>query len=116
MMMHTSQTVQSSSVRILLSLAAMHLFDVWTADVKQAYLQAALPLSRELLIKNAPREFELNPSECFQLLKPLCGLCESGDLWKKTLLDHHVYDLSMKSLGSDQSPYFSLKFYIISSL
>ena len=43
MMVHTSQTVKPSSVRILPSLAAIYRFDVWTANATQAYLQAALP-------------------------------------------------------------------------
>ena len=116
MMVPTSQNVQTSSVRIVLSLAAMHRFDVWTADVTQAYLQAALTPGREVFITNAPKKFELNPSECLQLLKKLYGLCELGDLWHKTLHDHHVNDLSMNLLDSDKSLYFSLKGDMLSGL
>ncbi len=40
MIAHSTQTIQASSTRLLLSLAATLGFDVWTADVTQAYLQS----------------------------------------------------------------------------
>jgi len=38
-------------------------------------------------------------------LLPLYGLRESGDLWHKTLDDHHKNELKMKSLRSDSALY-----------
>ena len=50
-------------------------------------------------------EFELYPSQCLKLLKPLYGLCESGDLWHETLARYHREDLVMPSLRSDPALY-----------
>ena len=98
MMVHLSQTLQPSSIRLLLGLAALHGFDVWTSDVRQAYIQSAEPLMRDIFIRNPVPEFALDPHQCLQLLKPLYGLCESGDLWHKALDDHHRKDLKMRPL------------------
>jgi len=105
LMVHTTQTLQPSSVRLLLALAAIHGFKVWTSDVRQAYLQSSHTLSREVFIRNPVAEFELNPEQCLQLLKPLYGLCESGDLWHKTLDDHHRRVLKMSPMRSDPALY-----------
>ena len=108
-MVHTSQTLQPSSVRLLLALAELHGFSTWTSDVTQAYLQSAVPLMRDVFIKDPVPEFELNPNQSLQLLRPLYGLCESGDLWFKTLDDHHKNDLEMKPMRSDPAFYMSMK-------
>ena len=42
-------------------------------------------------------------------MKPLYGLCESGDLWHRTLDKHHREDLGMKPLRSDPAFYFLVK-------
>lgn len=109
LMVHTTQTLQPSSIRLLLTTAAMFNFDIWTSDVKQAYLQAAEPLSREVYIKRAVPEFELSPHECLQLLRPLYGLCESGDLWFETLTNHHRDKLGMASARSDAALFSKMK-------
>ena len=116
MMVHSSTTMQPSSVRLLLALARIFGFDVWTSDVTQAYLQSILPLSREIFIKNAAPEFELDPDQCLQLLKPLYGLCESGDLWHATMDEHHRKDLGMTPLRSDPALYCLLTDHILTGL
>ena len=50
---------------------------------------------RDIFIRDPIPEFELDPSQCLQLLKPLYGLCESGDLWHRTLDEHHKRILGM---------------------
>lgn len=43
---HQSQNIQPSTIRLVLTLAAFHLFDLWTAEVCQAYLQSEKPMER----------------------------------------------------------------------
>eukprot|EP00737_Agarophyton_chilense_P000247 gb/GEZJ01000282.1/.p1 GENE.gb/GEZJ01000282.1/~~gb/GEZJ01000282.1/.p1 ORF type:complete len:768 (+),score=79.54 gb/GEZJ01000282.1/:1785-4088(+) len=105
LMVHSSSTLQPQSVRLLLALAAIHGFNVWTPDIRQAYLQSAEPLVRQIFIKDTVPEFELNPGQCLQLLKPLYGLCESGDLWYKTMDDHHRKELGMQRFRFDPALY-----------
>ena len=105
MMVHTASTLQPQSIRLLLALAVMHSFDIWTYDVHQAYLQSAEPLSRDIFITKTVPEFELDPSQCLKLLKPLYGRCESGDMWHSTLDKHHIDDLGMQTLRSDPALY-----------
>ena len=95
-MVHFTSTLQPQSIRLLLALAAVFEFDIWTSGVRQAYLQSAEPLDRDIFIRSPVQEFELNPSQYLKLLKPLSSLCESGDLWHETLAKHHREDLGMK--------------------
>eukprot|EP00171_Calliarthron_tuberculosum_P023469 IDg23469t1 len=105
LMVHNAVTLQPQSIRLLLTLAALHEFDVWTSDVTQAYLQSAIPLQRDVFIARPPPEFELDPSQCLKLMKPLYGLCDSGDLWHRTIDEHHRHDLGMTPLRSDPALY-----------
>ena len=94
-MVHGARTVQASSVRLLVALATTLNFDIWSTDVKLTYLQSSKSLERRVFIHNPAPEFELDPHECFELLKPLYGLCDSGDLWHETLQKHLLDDMEM---------------------
>eukprot|EP00171_Calliarthron_tuberculosum_P016392 IDg16392t1 len=55
LIVHNVATLQPQSIRLLLAIAIIHGFEIWTADVRQAYLQSAEPLSRDILTtKPAP--------------------------------------------------------------
>lgn len=71
LMAHSSQTLQPLSDRLLLSIAAILLYEVWNYDVRQAYLQSDHPLSRILFLRDAPPEFMMLPGQCLLILKPL---------------------------------------------
>ena len=78
-------------------------FNVWSADVTKAYLQSSKPTSRSIFIKNTPEKFELKLDKCLHLLKPLYGVCDSSDLWHKTLMDHLESDLGLFTVSSELS-------------
>lgn len=102
-MVHSTTTLQLQSIRLLLAISMMFGFKIWTSDVRQAYLQSAEPLSRNVFTSKPVSEFDLKPSECLQLLKPLYGFCESGDLWHQKVDLQHKTDLGMTLVLSDSA-------------
>ena len=105
LLVHSTNTVQPHSVRLITAIAPMFDFEVWGTDVKQAYLQAKKELGRNLYIFDAVPEFELEPEQCLKLLKPLYGLCDSGDLWHETLDEHFRKELGLKQGKLDPALY-----------
>ena len=55
-MVHSTSTLQPQSIRLLLALAAVFDFDIWTSDVRQAYLQSAEPLAGDIFIRSPVKE------------------------------------------------------------
>ena len=108
LMVHITQTIQPSSIRLLSAIAEMFGWELWLSDVCQSYLQANKPLGRLLYVLNVPKEFGLADDECFLVKKPLYGLTESGDLWHATVDGHHRDDLVMKPLRSDAATFTKL--------
>ena len=116
MMVHSTSTLQPHSIRLLLALSVAFDFPIWTSDIRQAYLQSSIPLSREVFIRSPVPEFELKPEECLQLLKPLYGLCESGDIWHATMDRHHREDLGMTAFKLDPALYYIMSDEVLSGL
>lgn len=86
---HSSQTLKPSSIRLVIALAAIQSFDVWTCDVTQAYVQSFSHHKSGVYIKDPALEFALSPDQCFKLLKPLYCLCDADDIWWETLDFHY---------------------------
>ncbi len=105
-MVHSSSTLQPHSNRLLLTMSLIFKFKIWTSDVRQAYLQSLIELNRDIYLKNLPEEFDLPADIYLKLLKPLYGLCDSGDLWCETLDIHHRKDLDMKPFKLDHALYY----------
>lgn len=82
-------------------MATDHGFEVWIADVHQAYLQSDELVSRPVFIKKTVLEFNLTADEALQLITPLYDLTESGDHWFETLDKDHREELGMDVLHSD---------------
>ena len=80
---------------------------LWVFPLRVIALQSE-PLLREGYIDKPVAEFELNPGQCLQLLKPLYGRCEAGDLWHATLDKHHRHDLEMTPFRIDPALYYLL--------
>jgi Reverse transcriptase (RNA-dependent DNA polymerase) len=90
---------------LVLALASICGFEVWTLDISQAFLQAAHENMRDIFLQ-PPIEMKLSSDEFLKLMKPLYGFCDSGDWWYHTLRHHHVQDLQMEPLDADTSLYF----------
>jgi Reverse transcriptase (RNA-dependent DNA polymerase) len=101
---HNTTNLKQQSIRIILALASIFGFDLWSSDVNQAYLQSASRLQREIFTR--PDELNLGPNELLQLVLPLYGLTEGGDYWGETLADHHSNDLGMRKTKGEFSMFF----------
>ena len=96
---HNTYNLKQSSIRLILALVTILGFDVWSLDVKKAYLQAASTLRRNIFVK--PESLELKPGETLQVVKPLHGVAESGDYRCETNHRFHVDKLRMKQSTGD---------------
>jgi Reverse transcriptase (RNA-dependent DNA polymerase) len=101
---HDGNNLRQSSLRLIMAVAAVFGFDVWSEDIRQAYLQAAEPLLRDVYIR--PPSMSLGTRELLKLLRPLYGLSESGDYLAETLQDHHLRDLRMNRATGDFAVFF----------
>ncbi len=91
-----------SSVRLLIALAAIMVFDVRTEDISQAYLVSASKLLRKVYLRpykhlQAPAGYKL------KFLRLLYGLVGSGDYRHATFAKHLRKNLSMQTVASDLS-------------
>lgn len=69
-------------MRIVSSFAAITGNRIFTNDVTQAFLQSESPTTREIYIKPRDRDrhfFALSTSQLLKVIRPLYGLCDSGD-------------------------------------
>lgn len=114
-MVHSAAS-QPQSIALLVALTAMHGFDIWTADARQAYQQFTEPICRDLFITRPAPEFELRHDQCLKLLKPLHGLCDSGDLWHKTIDNHYCKELGMSPMKSDPALYTTMSDGLLTGL
>jgi len=86
-LVHSTTTVRPSSVRLLIALAAILGFDIWSEDISQAYLQSASELLRDVYMK-PNRQLDIPAGHILKLLRPLYGLADSGDYWHATFAKH----------------------------
>jgi Reverse transcriptase (RNA-dependent DNA polymerase) len=66
---HNSPNLRQDTSRLVLALASICGFEVWTLDVNQASLQAANENMRDIFLQ-PPTEMELSPDKFLKLMKP----------------------------------------------
>lgn len=115
LLVYTSSNIKHTSLRLLLCLASLFGFNIWSQDVSQAYIQSAQKLLRDIYIKPA-KEFHLSKDTLLKLLKPLYGLCDSGDYWYSTITNFITDDMHMQPKLSDAALFFKLTNGSISGL
>ena len=106
-LVHDATTAGNYSVRMLVGLASLFGFRLYSTDVTKAYLQSAESLMRDVYIQPS-KEFELGPNQMLKLLKPLYGLADSGDYCGRTLRHHLESTIGMQSATTDGALFFKL--------
>ncbi len=98
LMVHDINVSKQYTIKLIIALAAIFGFRIFSTDVIQSYLQSLEKLSRNVLVKPTKeivKELNLKPNELLLLLKPLYGLTESGDCWGRSFKYHLNEELGM---------------------
>ena len=106
-LVYSSSNLKQSSIRIILSIASLFRFHVWSQDITHAYLQSASKLMRNIYVKPT-KQFKLSKDSLLKLLKPFYGLTDSGDYWHNTFTSHIREDLHMVPTISDPALFFKI--------
>lgn len=112
MLAHDVTALRPASIRLILSIASILSLRLFLHDVIQAYLQAKDKLTRSVYLQPKPEDrhlFGLLEDQLLRLVKPLYGLCDSGDYWNETIDEHLSKDLGMIRAKSDISLFFKFK-------
>ena len=104
-LVHDSTNVRQSSVRIVIALAAIMGFEVWTEYISQAYFQSAGKLLREVYLR-PNKHLQAPVGSILKLLQPLYGLADSGEYWCATFAEHLMRNLGMQTVASDTFLFF----------
>ena len=104
LVVHSAKNLKQSSVRVLLALANILGFSLWSTDINQAYLQSAFNLTRRIFVR--PDNLELDKDTLLQVVKPLYGLSDAGDYWGEALIGNHKKELKMSQAEGDSSLFF----------
>lgn len=80
---HNTVNATQESLRLVLAMGALMGFDVWSLDVRQAFLQSAVDdkTMRQVYLEGPPATGTWQVG----LLKPLYGSTDSGDLWNHSM-------------------------------
>lgn len=75
--------MRQSSLRILIRLAEIFGYPIWSQEVAHAYLQSTQRMKRKVFLKTQ-KEFQLASDERLELPNPLYGFTDAGDYWHDT--------------------------------
>jgi hypothetical protein len=70
---HDSPNLRQDTPRLVLALASICGFELWTLDISQGLLQAVNENMRDIFLQ-LPKEMYLSPDEFLKLMMPLYGL------------------------------------------
>ena len=87
-----ASTPSHMSLKILLTLSLINKWDVVTADISSALLQALIA-NEELVLVKPPPELEQDPDVLWKLTKALYGITTDLKLW------HHQVAIKLEELG-----------------
>lgn len=107
-LVHNRTTLRQSSIRMIVSVAAVKRFSIFGHDVNQIYLQSDEKIWRKIILlpkKNDLEGFGLEEHEILELLRLLYGTCDAGDCWGVTVQRHITGDLKMILTAGDPSLY-----------
>jgi Reverse transcriptase (RNA-dependent DNA polymerase) len=102
---HNATSLKQSSIRILLALASILGFNIWSTDINQAYHKSSSNIQRKIFVR--PDVFQLDPDQLLQVVKPLYGLSDAGDYWGQTLTDNHTKEFHMEQATVELSLFFN---------
>lgn len=95
---HDVTTLRPTSIREVLSVAPVLGMRLFTHDVTQAYIQSEEHFFTNVFLVPKERDrhlFGVTSDKALKLIKPLYGLCDSGDYWAQTIERHLCSDLGM---------------------
>lgn len=107
-LVHDMSTLRISSIRVIMSVAAVMKFRLFSHEVTQAYLQSKSHLTRKIFIRPKPQDrhvLGIKEGQAFELVRPLYGLCDAGDYWGDTMQTHLIKDLDMRQTNGDPELY-----------
>lgn len=95
---------------MIVAIAAISGFRLWSQYVRQAYLQSAKKLMREVYIKpnmhDGRAHVKMDNGQLLKFLKPRYGFTDSGDYWYNTFANHIKKDLNRTPTAGDLSLFF----------
>lgn len=95
-MIRTASTLSHTFfLRLVLALVSIFGFDVFSEDVRQAYLQSASNPQQTIFVE--PNELELGHDELLQRTLPLYGPSESGEFWDRTSTERCLRSTNLSS-------------------
>ena len=107
-MVHNITTLRQSSTRIIVSVAAIKSFRLFSHDMTQAYLQSDETLTRKVFLLPKRKDmghFRISEKEIPQLLRPIYDMTDASDYWGVTVDNHAKNDLGLVPLLGDPSLY-----------
>ena len=107
-------SILRSSTRLILALSRIYEYNIWTRDVKQAFIQSQFPLgippfTEPPLISDIMKMMGNPKDSSLKALKSIYGLKESPGYWWQNYRQYHTIDLEMKQVALDTCLFIKLK-------